>query len=98
MSSPQDKQPNPQTTPRVDSAQVGQDEMPPDEGQKRALSHASAGSTSGTDQPVSGNGGGVAAAARPTVTGTNRIGLLREMYKGSPTTLCAGCGHNAITN
>jgi 2-oxoglutarate ferredoxin oxidoreductase subunit beta len=94
VSSPQ----NPQNTPRVDSAQVGQDELPPDEGQKRALSHASANSTSGTNQPVSANGGGVATAARPTVTGANRIGLLRDMYKGSPTTLCAGCGHNAITN
>ena len=29
---------------------------------------------------------------------TNRIGLSRELYKGAPTTLCAGCGHNSITN
>jgi 2-oxoglutarate/2-oxoacid ferredoxin oxidoreductase subunit beta len=29
---------------------------------------------------------------------TNRIGLTRELYKGAPTTLCAGCGHNSITN
>jgi 2-oxoglutarate/2-oxoacid ferredoxin oxidoreductase subunit beta len=29
---------------------------------------------------------------------TNRIGLTREIYKGAPTTLCAGCGHNSITN
>ena len=28
----------------------------------------------------------------------NIIGLAREVYKGSPTTLCAGCGHNSITN
>src|SRR5690242_17341187 len=94
---------NPQNTPRVDSGQVGHDEMPPNEGQKRAVSHASANSTSGTEQPVAENGnghgeGGVATAARPTVTGANRLGLLRDMYKGSPTTLCAGCGHNAITN
>ena len=29
---------------------------------------------------------------------TNRIGLARDLYKGAPTTLCAGCGHNSITN
>ena len=29
---------------------------------------------------------------------TNHIGLTREDYKGGPTTLCAGCGHNAISN
>ena len=28
----------------------------------------------------------------------NRIGLTRDAYKGAPTTLCAGCGHNSITN
>jgi 2-oxoglutarate/2-oxoacid ferredoxin oxidoreductase subunit beta len=28
----------------------------------------------------------------------NIIGLNREVYKGLPTTLCAGCGHNSITN
>jgi 2-oxoglutarate ferredoxin oxidoreductase subunit beta len=28
----------------------------------------------------------------------NRLGLTREDYKGLPTTLCAGCGHNSITN
>src|SRR5579862_8508245 len=28
----------------------------------------------------------------------NLIGLAREVYKGLPTTLCAGCGHNSITN
>jgi 2-oxoglutarate ferredoxin oxidoreductase subunit beta len=28
----------------------------------------------------------------------NVIGLTRDVYKGSPTTLCAGCGHNSITN
>ena len=98
MSTPQD----PQNTPRVDSAQIGHDEMPANEGQKRTASHASADSTSGTNQPVSGNGnghgGGVATAPRTTVTGANRLGLLRDVYKGSPTTLCAGCGHNAITN
>ncbi len=29
---------------------------------------------------------------------TNRLGLTREDYKGSPSTLCPGCGHDAITN
>src|SRR5579883_3325386 len=33
-----------------------------------------------------------------TATNTNIIGLTREVYKGLPTTLCAGCGHNSITN
>jgi 2-oxoglutarate/2-oxoacid ferredoxin oxidoreductase subunit beta len=28
----------------------------------------------------------------------NRIGLARDAYKGAATTLCAGCGHNSITN
>jgi 2-oxoglutarate/2-oxoacid ferredoxin oxidoreductase subunit beta len=28
---------------------------------------------------------------------TNRIGLELQPYRGSKTTLCAGCGHNAIT-
>ncbi len=28
----------------------------------------------------------------------NAIGLGRDLYKGLPTTLCAGCGHNSITN
>src|SRR5258707_13875850 len=27
----------------------------------------------------------------------NRIGLEPQTYKGSKTTLCAGCGHNAIS-
>jgi 2-oxoglutarate ferredoxin oxidoreductase subunit beta len=31
-------------------------------------------------------------------TTLNRIGLARDAYKGSATTLCAGCGHNSITN
>src|SRR6266487_2040827 len=30
-------------------------------------------------------------------SGTNRIGLTRADYDGSKTTLCPGCGHNAIT-
>ncbi len=28
----------------------------------------------------------------------NAIGLSRDVYKGAATTLCAGCGHNSITN
>jgi 2-oxoglutarate/2-oxoacid ferredoxin oxidoreductase subunit beta len=28
----------------------------------------------------------------------NRINLPRDAYKGAATTLCAGCGHNSITN
>jgi 2-oxoglutarate ferredoxin oxidoreductase subunit beta len=28
----------------------------------------------------------------------NHIGLTRDAYKGAATTLCAGCGHNSITN
>jgi 2-oxoglutarate ferredoxin oxidoreductase subunit beta len=31
-------------------------------------------------------------------TNLNIIGLPRDVYKGLPTTLCAGCGHNSITN
>src|SRR3954467_14901082 len=30
-------------------------------------------------------------------TKLNRIGLDPQVYKGGKTTLCAGCGHNAIT-
>ena len=29
---------------------------------------------------------------------TNRIGLTLADYKGSPSTLCDGCGHDAITS
>ncbi|MDQ6692158.1 MAG: 2-oxoacid:ferredoxin oxidoreductase subunit beta [Candidatus Dormibacteraeota bacterium] len=31
-------------------------------------------------------------------TTLNHIGLARDAYKGAATTLCAGCGHNSITN
>lgn len=31
-------------------------------------------------------------------TGVNLIGLSRTDYKGNPTTLCQGCGHNSISN
>ena len=33
-----------------------------------------------------------------TTANVNIIGLPRDVYKGLPTTLCAGCGHNSITN
>ena len=35
--------------------------------------------------------------APPAPTGQNRIGLTKADYDGSKTTLCPGCGHNAIT-
>lgn len=28
----------------------------------------------------------------------NRVGLTKSDYRGAPTTLCAGCGHNSINN
>jgi 2-oxoglutarate ferredoxin oxidoreductase subunit beta len=34
----------------------------------------------------------------PKATETNRIGLTFQDYKGKPSTLCNGCGHDAITN
>src|SRR5438874_3741042 len=33
----------------------------------------------------------------PAAKKTNRLGLEAAAYRGSKTTLCAGCGHNAIT-
>ena len=36
-------------------------------------------------------------AAPATPRKTNRIGLEIVNYRGGKTTLCAGCGHNAIT-
>ncbi len=36
-----------------------------------------------------------AEAAKPA---TNRIGLTQTDYKGSPSTLCDGCGHDAISS
>src|SRR6476620_3299160 len=35
--------------------------------------------------------------ATPTPLKVNRIGLEPQTYKGSKTTLCAGCGHNSIS-
>ena len=34
----------------------------------------------------------------PRPKGTNRIGLVLQDYKGKDSTLCAGCGHDAITS
>ena len=34
--------------------------------------------------------------ARPA--NTNAVGLTKNDYRGAPTTLCAGCGHNSIAN
>lgn len=39
----------------------------------------------------------------PTVSGTsrstvNQVGLSRNDYRGNPTTLCQGCGHNSISS
>ncbi len=34
----------------------------------------------------------------PKQKGTNRIGLMMQDYKGKDSTLCAGCGHDAITS
>ncbi|MPY89874.1 MAG: 2-oxoacid:ferredoxin oxidoreductase subunit beta [Luteitalea sp.] len=36
-------------------------------------------------------------AVTPPPKKTNRIGLETQVYRGSKTTLCAGCGHNAIS-
>jgi 2-oxoglutarate ferredoxin oxidoreductase subunit beta len=32
------------------------------------------------------------------VKGQNSVGLAKNDYRGAPTTLCAGCGHNSIAN
>jgi len=36
--------------------------------------------------------------ATSRTSGLNLIGLSRTDYKGNPTTLCQGCGHNSISN
>jgi 2-oxoglutarate ferredoxin oxidoreductase subunit beta len=92
-------------TPRVDASQITYGAKPPSEGRKRSES-ASRGSTSGTEQESgeessssSGVGTrGAVAEKTASVNGHNRLNLKRDDYKGAPTTLCAGCGHNAITN
>ena len=45
------------------------------------------------DQP----GGQMSTTAPPPPKKVNRIGLEVLNYKGSKTTLCAGCGHNSIS-
>jgi 2-oxoglutarate ferredoxin oxidoreductase subunit beta len=35
---------------------------------------------------------------RPNKIALNEIGLSKNDYRGRPTTLCAGCGHNSIAN
>ena len=34
----------------------------------------------------------------PRPKGVNRVGLTIQDYKGKDSTLCAGCGHDAITS
>src|SRR5204862_6366856 len=41
--------------------------------------------------------GGKVMATTPAAPKTNRLGLAVLDYRGSKTTLCAGCGHNAIS-
>lgn len=36
--------------------------------------------------------------AAPVQPKTNRLGLTRQNYTGSPSTLCPGCGHDSITS
>src|SRR4030066_402161 len=33
-----------------------------------------------------------------TPSQTNQVGLTKTDYRGNPTTLCQGCGHNSISN
>ena len=37
-------------------------------------------------------------AARPTARVPNAVGLVKSDYGGLPSTLCKGCGHNAVAN
>jgi 2-oxoglutarate ferredoxin oxidoreductase subunit beta len=39
-----------------------------------------------------------AAPAAPAAPTTNKVGLTKADYKGAPSTLCTGCGHDSITN
>src|ERR1700733_8527849 len=36
--------------------------------------------------------------AAPAAPAKNKAGLLKSDYKGAPSTLCIGCGHDSITN
>jgi 2-oxoglutarate ferredoxin oxidoreductase subunit beta len=88
---------SPENTPRVDASQITYGEKPPAEGRRRQES-AARGSTSGTSQDSGEESPAPATTAAPATNGHNRLGIARDAYKGAPTTLCAGCGHNAITN
>ncbi|MDO8526731.1 MAG: 2-oxoacid:ferredoxin oxidoreductase subunit beta [Deltaproteobacteria bacterium] len=37
-------------------------------------------------------------ATTPPAPKTNKLGLTRQQYSGSPTTLCPGCGHDSVTS
>jgi len=37
------------------------------------------------------------AIQEPPAQGTNLIGLTKNDYKGRPSTLCKGCGHDSIS-
>ncbi len=39
-----------------------------------------------------------AAPVKVDAVGLNAVGLSKNDYRGSPTTLCQGCGHNSISN
>ena len=94
-------------TPRVDASQIQYRQKPLNEGRRRSES-AARGSTSGTEQDdddtvngaqrVGGEPGDGTKAQPSGADGQNHVGLLRDAYKGAATTLCAGCGHNSITN
>jgi 2-oxoglutarate ferredoxin oxidoreductase subunit beta len=38
------------------------------------------------------------ATPAPAAPAKNKVGLLKADYKGAPSTLCVGCGHDSITN
>jgi 2-oxoglutarate ferredoxin oxidoreductase subunit beta len=46
---------------------------------------------------IAGGGSTAPAPAAPRGDGRNRAGLTKAEYDGAKTTLCPGCGHNAIT-
>jgi len=95
------------STPRVDASQIQYRQKPLNEGRRRSES-AARGSTSGTEQDdddtvngaqrIGGEPGDGPKPAAAAGDGRNHVNLLRDSYKGAQTTLCAGCGHNAITN
>lgn len=41
---------------------------------------------------------GPPSATPPAAPKTNRLGMTRQQYVGSPSTLCPGCGHDSITS